>query len=273
MAQLLKCPGRLDDGASDFRLAIIRIEKLLRHAQSQWTSLRKSSVCDGSRRRPPIREMDPVAKTAKSAPTSSADRAIGPTTSKEAARGNTPALLTTPNVGRKAETPQKAAGMRTLPPVSVPSAPERVGHPPRPRRFPLDAPAMRSVPRVEGAWLWCEVSAYISSVGLRLPKDDCAGVAQEPNHSRVSIGPPIENLGAERPANAFDIDIVLQHDRHAIERQGSTLLPRNVDAIGVGEGDLGRRGYHRMDAGRALFDPIEKQRGHLARAHAPARRW
>mmetsp|Transcript_847 Transcript_847/g.1833 ORF Transcript_847/g.1833 Transcript_847/m.1833 type:complete len:405 (+) Transcript_847:780-1994(+) len=45
-----------------------------------------------------------------------------PTVSKDAARGSTPAVLTAPMVGRMPKTPQQAAGMRTLPQVSVPRA-------------------------------------------------------------------------------------------------------------------------------------------------------
>ena len=53
---------------------------------------------------------------------SAADRASGPTVSRLHAVGKTPSVGTSPIVGRWPVTPQKAAGMRTEPAVSVPSA-------------------------------------------------------------------------------------------------------------------------------------------------------
>src|SRR3954447_4138852 len=44
-----------------------------------------------------------------------------PTWSSDSASGNTPAVLTCPNAGLSPTTPQCAAGVRTLQPVSVPS--------------------------------------------------------------------------------------------------------------------------------------------------------
>ena len=54
---------------------------------------------------------------------SSALRAIGPMVSNVGATGKSPPLGTTPVLGRSPVTPQKAAGMRIDPPVSVPSVP------------------------------------------------------------------------------------------------------------------------------------------------------
>lgn len=53
---------------------------------------------------------------------SAAQRARTPTVSIELARGSTPCVLIAPCVGRMPTTPQHAAGIRTEPPVSVPSA-------------------------------------------------------------------------------------------------------------------------------------------------------
>src|SRR5699024_478517 len=50
--------------------------------------------------------------------------AMGPTWSSDQPRGKTPALLTRPCVGFKPTTPQKAAGVRVEPPVSVPNEPK-----------------------------------------------------------------------------------------------------------------------------------------------------
>ena len=49
-------------------------------------------------------------------------RAIGPTVSRAGTSGNTPSVEIAPNGVLKPTTPQAAAGMRTEPPVSVPSA-------------------------------------------------------------------------------------------------------------------------------------------------------
>ena len=49
-------------------------------------------------------------------------RAIGPTVSKLGASGNTPSADTSPQDGLKPTTPQHAAGSRTEPALSVPSA-------------------------------------------------------------------------------------------------------------------------------------------------------
>src|SRR5215212_8221661 len=54
---------------------------------------------------------------------SSTVRAIGPSVSRDQDRGKTPALSRCPNAGLNPVTPQAAAGMRMLPPVSEPSAP------------------------------------------------------------------------------------------------------------------------------------------------------
>src|SRR4029077_14221187 len=54
---------------------------------------------------------------------SSTVRASGPTWSRLQLTGMTPSRLTRPYVGLRPTTPQKAAGMRIEPPVSVPMEP------------------------------------------------------------------------------------------------------------------------------------------------------
>ena len=75
---------------------------------------------------------------------SSALRAIGPTVSNVHETGKTPSLETSPIVGRSPVTPQKHAGMRIEPPVSVPSvaaARSAAAAAPEP---PLEPPQTRS---------------------------------------------------------------------------------------------------------------------------------
>src|SRR5918997_4837980 len=57
---------------------------------------------------------------------SSTVRAIGPMVSSDQDNGKTPATSSWPNAGLKPVTPQAAAGMRILPPVSEPMAPRQV---------------------------------------------------------------------------------------------------------------------------------------------------
>ena len=54
---------------------------------------------------------------------SSTVRAIGPTVSRDHDNGKTPETSSCPKAGLKPVTPQAAAGMRMLPPVSEPIAP------------------------------------------------------------------------------------------------------------------------------------------------------
>src|SRR5436190_14845385 len=76
---------------------------------------------------------------------SSTVRVIGPTWSKRYDMGNTPALLTRPYVGFNPTTPQADAGMRMLPPVSVPMAPSASPAATAAPEPPLDPPGMRVV--------------------------------------------------------------------------------------------------------------------------------
>lgn len=62
------------------------------------------------------------ARTESNSRRSSTVRAIGPTWSSEGAKGKTPVVSMRPNVGLRPMTPQKAAGIRMDPAVSVPMA-------------------------------------------------------------------------------------------------------------------------------------------------------
>ena len=74
---------------------------------------------------------------------SSTDRAIGPTVSRDMASGTTPSSGYRPVVGLKPITPQNAAGTRSDPPVSVPSA-ARTRPPATAAALPpLEPPALR----------------------------------------------------------------------------------------------------------------------------------
>src|SRR5918911_4737413 len=75
---------------------------------------------------------------------SSTVRVIGPALSSTHDSGNTPALLTRPYVGFRPTQPHSAAGMRILPPVSVPvvpaASPAAIAAP----EPPLDPPGIAS---------------------------------------------------------------------------------------------------------------------------------
>src|SRR5271165_2455382 len=71
--------------------------------------------------------------------------AIGPMWSMVHPSGITPRLLIRPKVGFRPVTPQKDAGMRIDPPVSVPVAKGRMPAATAAPEPPLDPPGMRSV--------------------------------------------------------------------------------------------------------------------------------
>ena len=75
--------------------------------------------------------------------TSAGVRAIGPTWSSERASGKTPVAGMRLKVGLRPLTPQNAAGMRTEPPVSVPSASAAAPVASATPEPPLDPPGTR----------------------------------------------------------------------------------------------------------------------------------
>jgi hypothetical protein len=70
-------------------------------------------------------------------------RAMGPTVSMLLLTGSTPLFDTNPNVGRRPVTPQKPAGTRTEPPVSVPSAASTISSATATAEPPLEPPGMQ----------------------------------------------------------------------------------------------------------------------------------
>ncbi len=74
----------------------------------------RSTVVESSASRP--------AMTPSMSARSAADRAIGPGTSSDHDSGSTPWRLSRPKVGLRPLTPHAEAGIRTEPPVSLPSA-------------------------------------------------------------------------------------------------------------------------------------------------------
>jgi hypothetical protein len=90
--------------------------------------------------------------TAKRSATSCAVRAIGPIVSKLGLTGMAPWLGTRPMVGRSPVIPFKAAGTRTEPPVSVPSAASAIPVATAMPEPPEDPPGILS--GSQGLWLW-----------------------------------------------------------------------------------------------------------------------
>ena len=76
---------------------------------------------------------------------SSAVRAIGPTVSNVQDTGTTPRFDTRPVDGRRPVTPQRAAGIRIEPAVSVPSVPATIPAAAAAPLPPLEPPQIRSV--------------------------------------------------------------------------------------------------------------------------------
>ena len=103
---------------------------------------------------------------------SNALRAIAPTVSSDGVIGSTPRLLTEPYVGRSAVTPLSAAGIRTEPPVSVPSAARHRSAPSAAPEPPLEPPGMRAASQALAQvpkWGLSLVAPKASSCMLVLP--------------------------------------------------------------------------------------------------------
>ena len=128
---------------------------------------------------------------------SSAVRASGPTVSRLHAAGKTPSLGTSPHVGRWPVTPQSAAGIRTEPAVSVPSA--SVDEPGRDRRAAAAARAAghaRRIPRVAapgrsaGCWSARRTRTRACSACRRSSRRPRAGARRTRRRGRARGGAP-----------------------------------------------------------------------------------
>ena len=83
--------------------------------------------------------------TSRSSAQSSTERATGPTVSNVQLTGTTPRFETRPEVGLSPVTPQKHAGMRIEPAVSVPSVPAARSAAAAAPEPPLEPPQIWSV--------------------------------------------------------------------------------------------------------------------------------
>ena len=125
--------------------------------------MRSSTTVSGTARRMSCRLDSAGAGTGSPASTASrivqqrTDAASGPAESREVDKGNTPASGTRRAVGLKPVSPHRAEGMRTDPPVSVPSAATAMPSVTETAAPEEEPPGMRPVARSQGlrGVPWC----------------------------------------------------------------------------------------------------------------------
>ena len=152
---------------------------------------------------------------------SSAQRASGPWWEIESNRPGSTSIGIRPSAGLSPTTPLHAAGMRTEPPMSLPSAsgtqPDATAAalpPEEPPGVRSRACGLRVVPH--SGLSVCERVGELRR--RRLADDDRAGPAQRGDHVGVAVGHPVlERVRAERRAVAGDRRGVLDGDRHAVQ--------------------------------------------------------
>ncbi len=180
--------------------------------------------------------------------------------------GTTPSVGTRPVDGRSPVTPQKQAGIRIEPAVSVPSVPGTRSAATAAPLPPLEPPQMRSSDHGFRAGPKCGlvvVAPKANSCVFSLPST----TAPAARRRATAVGVTPGDVVAENPrrcgrARARDVDHVLDRDRHPVQRAVGRVL-------GLGERLLGADRDEGVElAGR--LDPLEIRlhrltRGELAR--------
>ena len=181
-----------------------------------------------------------------SSATSAAVRPIGPSTENGSHGVSDGQSGTTPGVGRRPTRPFQAAGLRSDPPRSPPSASGTIRQARATAPPPLEPPAERAgVPRIAGGAEHrverVRARAPLGRVGLA--DHDRAGLAQPGGQQRVLVGDVIaERRRAVGGAHTGRVDQVLVRDRQAVQRRQRPA--GGAEAVGVPGGrerPVGRR--------------------------------
>ena len=178
------------------------------------------------------------------------------------AHGRDAADRDAPMAGRRPATPVIEAGIRTEPPVSVPSAASAIsaanhgagaaaGPPRNALRVPrVSALADHRIGRDDAPCQLLHVGLADQHGALRL---------ESPDHGSVAVGDMVRKVGgAAGGAHACRLDIVFEGDGHAVE-EAEPAPPgrRPVAGIGLLPRPLRRGGDHRVKRGIELLDPRE----------------
>ena len=174
---------------------------------------------------------------------SSALHASGPTVSRDQAVGTTPRVETSPQLGRMPVTPQKAAGIRTEPAVSVPSAASTRPAATAAPLPPLEPPQMCSGFHGLSAgpkWGLVVEAPYANSWVLSFPAIVAPAARKRATHSASSVGHAVQHLRRRPRRHAGNVDHVFDADhRPAVTRLGIEVEKRveRVERHGVASGE------------------------------------
>jgi hypothetical protein len=177
-----------------------------------------------------------------------------------------PARLTRPNVGLSPTQPQRAAGMRMLPPVSVPRVPSASRAAMAAPEPPLEPPGMRSGSHGLRAGVGViGGGAPGEFVGVRLPEQDRARLAEHGGHGRIAFrDTAAENGRAGGRFDACGVVQVLESDGDAVERAAVDAGPELFLCVrSVGKGPLGRHQDEGVQPGIEPRNPVEAGAGEL----------
>ena len=205
----------------------------------------------------------------RSSAQSSAVCASGPTVSYVHETGITPRLGTRPVLGRIPVTPQSAAGIRTDPAVSVPSAPGTSPPATAAPLPPLEPPQIRSVSHGfragPNASLVVEAPQANSCV-LSFPTTTAPAARSRATTVASAVGHVVgEHLRGGRRAGARDVDHVLDADRHPVERPAG-----RAERVGLGQGLVAAHGDEGVVRRVVPLDPLERVLHRLARRELAA---
>ena len=201
---------------------------------------------------------------------SPAVRAMGPSTANGSHGAETGQRGTTPGVGRSPSTPLHAAGLRSDPPRSLPSASGTMRQASATAAPPLEPPAERAgfqglrvgaEDRIEGV----RARAPLRRVGLA--QHDRAGLSQAPDLQRIGDRHVIAvGRRAIRRADARGVLQILVCDRQAVQQR--QLLATGAPAVGLvrsRECALGRARHDRVDERLDALDTRQVRRDELTR--------
>ena len=227
--------------------------------------------------------MSPPAIAASSSAQHATVGARGPAESSVPDSGNTPSSGIRPTVVFKPVTPQKAAGIRTEPPVSLPmaaAAMPSVTETAAPEDDPPGMRPQRAVPRVPGrAEMRVDADTRIGELGEVGPaQHDRAGRAQPRDDRGVAAGRRFvgERRRGSRGDFAGDIEQVLHRNRQPGERRGDHAgLSERIARVGLGPRAIGVAGQERprafalgrLDGRKRPLHQIATRR--RARGHVP----